>query len=256
MSHQYSEFWDQYVLYERVLTDQGPADYFKQLSDAGQSINEARLSGNQEEVNAAIERYSQILSEASANISDEYIVDYFNSMYPELQSLIKEWEFQTTIIPNIDLSWLKGKAESEIYEMLGTEGLQDGEQTFNYLLEKANEYGICVGDTAQQVEKLIGLLKLWGILQGESTTPPTGGFGFSGFTPEQSKAIDDFQSKSNTLKGALPTVRSGGDPGFTDLVQEFLELQRHSESLESAIKSLMGDSPQQAVRYYGGRSSR
>ena len=242
MSHKYSEFWDQYVLYQRVMTNQDSANYFKQLTDAGQTINQARLSGNQEEINAAAEKYSQILSEASANINDEYIVDYFNSMYPELQSIIKEWEFQTTIIPSVDLSWLKGKTEGEIYEMLETEGSQDGEQTFNYLLEKAQEYGICVGESAQQVEKLINLLKLWGIVQADITPPRTGGFGFPGFTAEQSKAIDDYQAKINTLRQALSSLQSGEKPGFTDLVQEFPELLGHSENLELAIKNLMGNS--------------
>lgn len=61
---------------------------------------------------------------------------------------------------------------------------------------------------------------------------------------DQSKAIDDFQSKVKTLSSALSTLRSGGelDSGtFTDLMQEFPSLSEESDNLEEAIKSLIED---------------
>ena len=61
---------------------------------------------------------------------------------------------------------------------------------------------------------------------------------------DQSKAIDDFQSKVKTLSSALSTLQSGGelDGGtFTDLMQEFPSLSEESDNLEEAIKSLIED---------------
>lgn len=61
---------------------------------------------------------------------------------------------------------------------------------------------------------------------------------------DQSKAIDDFQSKVKTLSSALSTLQSGGelDSGtFTDLMQEFPSLSEESDNLEEAIKSLIED---------------
>lgn len=61
---------------------------------------------------------------------------------------------------------------------------------------------------------------------------------------DQSKAIDDFQSKVKTLSSALSALQSGGelDSGtFTDLMQEFPSLSEESDNLEGAIKSLIED---------------
>lgn len=61
---------------------------------------------------------------------------------------------------------------------------------------------------------------------------------------DQSKAIDDFQSKVKTLSSALSTLQLGGelDGGtFTDLMQEFPSLSEESDNLEEAIKSLIED---------------
>lgn len=67
-------------------------------------------------------------------------------------------------------------------------------------------------------------------------------------TPDISKwfesnkdSIDDFQSKLKTLGDALSSIRSGefSESDFTDLVQEFNELDGQSENLEEAIISLI-----------------
>lgn len=62
---------------------------------------------------------------------------------------------------------------------------------------------------------------------------------FSEFSEEQTKAIDDFQSKVKTLGDTLSSLQSGEDIDFTDLIQEFPELQGKSENLEKAIKELI-----------------
>ncbi len=63
---------------------------------------------------------------------------------------------------------------------------------------------------------------------------------------EHSKAIDDFQSKINSLKSALDSLRSGNldSSAFLDLQQEFPSLQNESEQLDQAIQDLMNDSLQ------------
>lgn len=61
----------------------------------------------------------------------------------------------------------------------------------------------------------------------------------TGFTDEQSQAIDAFQSKVQTLGNALSALRSGEDIGLTDLIQEFPELAGQSDNLEQAIINLI-----------------
>ena len=115
------------------------------------------------------------------------------------------------------------------------ESFQSKQNTFNGIINNANEIlnqiaaeadGKAVSDSGN----------------GADNNSPTPFNRSTGFTEEQSKAIDDFQAKIKTLKDTLSTLQAGGDPGFTDLVQDFPELQGQSENLEEAIKRLINDS--------------
>ena len=49
--------------------------------------------------------------------------------------------------------------------MVNTEGVQEGEESFNSLIDKAIEYGVCTDKSAEEVQKLIDLLVELGIVQ-------------------------------------------------------------------------------------------
>lgn len=61
-------------------------------------------------------------------------------------------------------------------------------------------------------------------------------------TEDQSKSIDDFQTKVKTLGDTLSALQSGDSVDMTDLIQEFPTLANESENLEEAIRSLIYDS--------------
>lgn len=65
---------------------------------------------------------------------------------------------------------------------------------------------------------------------------------FSGFTEEQSKQIDDFQSKAESLGNTLKSLRNGEEINVTDLIQEFPELAGHVDDLDDAIIHLINGS--------------
>lgn len=62
---------------------------------------------------------------------------------------------------------------------------------------------------------------------------------FTGFTEEQSKSIDDFQSKAKTLGDTLTSLAKGEDINLTDLIQEFPELAGETDNLDEAIRNLI-----------------
>lgn len=76
---------------------------------------------------------------------------------------------------------------------------------------------------------------------------------FSGFSEEQSKAIEDFESKLKTLSTTLSSLRDGSykESDFANLVKDFPDLQGKSENLEQAIKDLINDSLQQLYNTLG-----
>lgn len=69
---------------------------------------------------------------------------------------------------------------------------------------------------------------------------------FSGFSEEQTKQIDDFESKLKTLSTTLSSLKDGSyqESGFADLVKDFPEIQGQSENLEQAITDLIYNSLQ------------
>lgn len=66
--------------------------------------------------------------------------------------------------------------------------------------------------------------------------------GFTGFSEEQSKLIDDFQSKIGSLGSTLQSLRNGEEINMTDLVQEFPELVDQTGDLDNAIVKLINGS--------------
>ena len=74
---------------------------------------------------------------------------------------------------------------------------------------------------------------------------------WTAFTEEQSKSIDNFQSKVKTLGEALTAIRNGEDVGFTDLVQEFPELAGQSDNLEQTIINLINNALKELYELLG-----
>ena len=65
---------------------------------------------------------------------------------------------------------------------------------------------------------------------------------FSGFTDEQTKQIDEFQSRVDSLGKTLTSLRNGEEINITDLIQEFPELEGHVDDLDNAIVNLVNGS--------------
>lgn len=168
VSGQYKDMYDNYTLYKGIAGNEGYASAFGNIKDAYQKYQGAKVSGNAQEIAEAAESYAKIVSDASAKALENGnggVAGYFKSMYPELQSIVGQWEFKTKIIPDFDISGLQGKTEGGILKMLQTEGLQEGESVFNSIIDKAKEYGIITSDNADGIQEVLGLLTEWKILQ-------------------------------------------------------------------------------------------
>ncbi len=167
VSDQYKDMWEQYTLYEKILPNKNTEQSYKNILDAANAYKKAFASGDENAINAAVESFSNIMEEATANLDDDSIIEFFNNMYPDIQAAIDKWEFKTKIIPEINTSELQGKSTSDIFKMLERDGLQKGEKEFNSILEKAIEYGLVVDESTEEIQKLIDFLVEWKILQSD-----------------------------------------------------------------------------------------
>ena len=62
---------------------------------------------------------------------------------------------------------------------------------------------------------------------------------FSGFSEEQTKAIDDFKSKAKTLGDTLTALSNGENIDLTNLIKDFPELADETNNLDYAIRDLI-----------------
>lgn len=217
-SEQYKEMYDNYILYEEIFKNSSYKDSFKDITDAYEEYNDAFAMGDEKAIASAAENYASIMASATEDAlanGDADVSDYFDRIYPEMQSVMEQWEFKTKILPDLDMSGLEGKTENEILEMLQTDGIQEGEESFNSLIDKAVEYGACTDKSAGEVQKLIDLLIELGYVQDSITEGSMQGKPFS----------DRFQSLWNS-------------EGFSSAQESLMKLSREAGITSKDILSL------------------
>ena len=197
VSEQYKDMHDSYILYGEIAKNEGYASAFDNIKGAYQKYQDAKISGNETEVDKAAEDYAKITTDAVAKALENGngdVAGYFESMYPELQSMVGQWEFKTKIIPDFDISGLQGKTENDVLAMLQTEDLQEGESVFSSIIDKAKEYGIITDGNAEGIQEILDLLVEWEILQKDisETEPPE--------PPSYKSSLDGVQNVAGNLK--------------------------------------------------------
>ena len=200
-------------------------------------LEDAENSGDTEKIQKARQEFMDAITAGiTASESDENIKKYFESLYPELQAEFANWNFEIAINANTDN--LKDEAEeigkqysaTDLLDMVNTEGVQEGEEAFNKLIDKAIEYGVCTDKSSEEVQKLIDLLVELGIVQGniesdvEHETPILSTDELKEKISDLNSAIDSIQSAYDTLTSACEEYNSNGGQLSIDTVQSLLSL--------------------------------
>ena len=265
LSEQYKDFYNQYILYEKIFKKEDYADSFNNINDAYQQYQDAYASGDEKAIDNAAANFSSTLSEATKDVDDKSIVDYFNNMYPSMQAVIDKWEFKTKIIPSIDMEELRGKNQNDILKMIRTEGEEDAEKVFNSILENAKEYGLINDINAEGIQKVLDLLVEWQILQGDIVsetavkTPDFDSAAFTKVTKDLNSLSDIYQTFVSNMRKEVPTPVDASSLealnetfGTLDGYQEFVTTLGSSsataDQAKASIAKLMDSYLQQNLR--------
>ena len=233
----YGAMWDNYILNDRIFENEDLADSWHKVNEAYSDYHDAFVSGNQEEMERSLANYSDLMSNVLNDSDvDESVKEYFRDMYPALQAEAEKWEFNAKILPEYDTHALNGRTKADILNMLQTDELQYGEQTFNSILNMASDYGIITGDNAEKVQQLLDLLVLWGILQdniNESTAE---------YTPDANISVSDTITQLNTrLKPTFDSLKSAYNDIFTDdggFALDSIDILSTCDSIKSKLDEL------------------
>ena len=159
-----------------IKYDSEYSDEYADLLSKRALLEEAELStndeGKQQRVLEAKKAFYDSLNNAITSAeNNDNVKRYFENLYPDLYSEISSWNFEYSISANTDGIADAAKEIGEKYSatdllnMVNTEGVQEGEESFNSLIDKAIEYGVCTDKSAEEVQKLIDLLVELGIVQ-------------------------------------------------------------------------------------------
>jgi chromosome segregation ATPase len=179
----FKNLYDQYVLYEKILTDNPDNQYDEQfdlINKAKEAYNEAVKSGNEENLKTSADEYAKTLQSAIDLAMGNYdydVADYFKAMYPELQQMFGEWQFSLNFEPNTD-----GLQDKVADALDSIDGVSDGTTSFSVedienfnpnvaTQEQIDAYGELtnVAETyGLTVKQLIALLQTMGLIQSES----------------------------------------------------------------------------------------
>lgn len=140
LTDKYKDMYDAYVLYEQVLKDTDYSSAYQQaMSDYQNYQKQATENGlDSEEAKQASEQYAQNMSEAiqkALENGDDEAANYFESLYPDLQSIVETWKFKAKITPEWDDgskndSYDK-KTDKEMKEALGAFNNAEEIKNFN-----------------------------------------------------------------------------------------------------------------------------
>lgn len=156
----YGDMWDTYILQDRVFANDELADRWYNINEAYEEYQTAFVSGDEESITKAQENFANILSQATEGLDDQSIVEYFNNMYPELQSVVKGWNFNVAFDANTED--LQGKVQNVLDELKDEDGrsltaeeilgLGGSNEQYQALVAIAHDYNMTI-------EEMIELLK-------------------------------------------------------------------------------------------------
>lgn len=135
VSDSYKDMYDQYVLYEEILSDTDYKNTFKKLLDEYQNYQDALTSGSEEGIKNETDTFVKMITDAMSTAlsnGDNDVAEYFKSMYPELQSEIDSWDFKIKLTPT-----LNGK-DNESFDQALSDSLSEAMSHFDNAEEILN----------------------------------------------------------------------------------------------------------------------
>ncbi len=229
-----------------IKYDSEYSDEYADLLSKRALLEEAELStndeGKQQRILEAKKAFYDSLNNAITSAkNNDNVKRYFENLYPDLYSEISSWNFEYSISTNTDGITDTAKEIGEKYtatallNMVNTEGVQEGEESFNSLIDKAIEYGVCTNKSAEEVQKLIDLLVELGIVQ-DNVKGDT-----YNIEPPISLGILQTVDQLNTrLKPAFDSLKSAYQNIFTD--DEFalnsIDILSTCDSIKSKLDEL------------------
>lgn len=147
-SDKYKDYYDQYVLNNKIFDSEEYTNYYKNLTQAYEDYNNAVNSGDEEATKKAEENLKNAMATALTS-DDESVVNFFKNMYSDLTEEVNTWNFEVKFNANTDN--VKTNVEDALNKVGSTTSKEDLEhwyygshteeenEGYNELVRLANE---------------------------------------------------------------------------------------------------------------------
>ena len=169
---EYQEMYSQHVLYDKVFNSEEYEKSFDAINKAYEKYQDAFASGDEESIEKAKQNYAEIVQSATEGLDDQSVINYFNSMYPDLQEVVGGWEFEVKFKAAVDDN--SDDFEKDVQDAVSKFGTVEDIKNYNpkvatdeqkdaylQLKQYADDYGLTLD---QLIDKLVQL----GLLQSQS----------------------------------------------------------------------------------------
>lgn len=217
VSSKYEDLYKQYILYEEIFADDTYAKSFNAINKAYSDYQDAFATGNEERIQKAKDNFANVITQATEGVTDESVVDYFNGMYPDLQEVVSQWQFETNFTANTEglkesvegyLSDLDGLYSTDLLNFSYETATDEQKAAYDGLVSAARLYGLEIN---QLIEKLIAM----GLIQNENYQHFVELFG-----------QDNVDSLSTEDLEIAYSIKNVGDMTFDELIEAIEEAKK------------------------------
>ena len=98
----YDDYYSQHILNDKIRTNEDYLDVYNEIEDAYKKYSDAFKSSDTDAIEKAKQEYAEVVQAASNSISDQSVLDYFNTMHSDLQAIVGTWEFEVKFKAALD----------------------------------------------------------------------------------------------------------------------------------------------------------
>lgn len=168
VSDKYKDFYNQFVLNEKILNDneKGYSDYFNQITkdydDYKKAVDSNDTTKISEKENAFAKQVVDSMNAAIEN-GDTDVADYFRNMYPELESIINDWDFKIKFSADTDnlktdtqkaVDKLGGLSKEQLLDFNPKTATEKQKEGYSDLITLSEKYHMSISELIDILEKL------------------------------------------------------------------------------------------------------
>ena len=167
VSDKYKDFYNQFVLNEKILNDneKGYSDYFNQITkdydDYKKAVDSNDTTKISEKENAFAKQVVDSMNAAIEN-GDTDVADYFRNMYPELESIINDWDFKIKFSADTDnlktdtqkaVDKLGGLSKEQLLDFNPKTATEKQKEGYSDLIALSEKYHMSISELIDILEK-------------------------------------------------------------------------------------------------------